>query len=386
MKKTIEEYIADYMAGTLSREEAAELHRLLQEDPEAGRFFRDAREAESLLRALKLGESVQIPLAYARYVEVAGRRRRMRRLRRWTIGVAAAAAVLAGVLWITPLVNPPAPAVVATVEQPVIAPGELKATLRTENGQTLEITSASASRLVAPDGTIIENDSLEGLRFDRSRVEEAVSWQTLDVPVGGEYRFALPDGTRVWVNSASSVRFPNRFAGERREIYMTGEIYMEVAHDAAHPFIVHADDKSVRVLGTKFNVAAYGDEEEVRATLVDGAVRVTNQKGDSRVLAPGQQALTMGEGLAVREVDVALVTSWLSGKYVFDKERLERIVLQLSRWYGAAFDFVSPDTKSVRFSGSVSKYDSLDEVLERLERTSNVRFDRMDDKILVNKR
>ena len=60
--------------------------------------------------------------------------------------------------------------------------------------------------------------------------------------------------------------------------------------------------------------------------------------------------------------------------------------LQLSRWYGAAFDFVSPDTKSVRFSGSVSKYDSLDEVLERLERTSNVRFDRMDDKILVNKR
>ena len=137
MKKTIEEYIADYMAGTLSREEAAELHRLLQEDPEAGRFFRDAREAESLLRALKLGESVQVPLAYAHYVEVAGHRRRMRRLRRWTVGVAAAAAVLAGVLWITPLVNPPAPAVVATVEQPIIAPGELKATLRAENGQTL---------------------------------------------------------------------------------------------------------------------------------------------------------------------------------------------------------------------------------------------------------
>ena len=137
MKKTIEEYIADYMVGTLSREEAAELHRLLQEDPEAGRFFRDAREAESLLRALKLGESVQVPLAYARYVEAAGHRRRMRRLRRWTIGVAAAAAVLAGALWITPLVNPPEPAVVATVEQPVIAPGELKATLRAENGKTL---------------------------------------------------------------------------------------------------------------------------------------------------------------------------------------------------------------------------------------------------------
>ena len=93
MKKTIEEYIADYMARTLSREEAAELHRLLQEDPEAGCFFRDAREAESLLRALKLGESVQVPLAYARYVEVVGHRRRMRRLRRWTVGIAATAGI-----------------------------------------------------------------------------------------------------------------------------------------------------------------------------------------------------------------------------------------------------------------------------------------------------
>ena len=288
MKKTIEEYIADYMAGTLSREEAAELHRLLQEDPEAGRFFRDAREAESLLRALKLGESVQVPLAYARYVEAAGHRRRMRRLRRWTVGVAAAAAVLAGVLWITPLVNPPAPAVVAIVEQPVIAPGELKATLRTVTGQTLEITSAWASRLVAPDGTIIENDSLEGLRFDRSRTEEAVTWQTLDVPVGGEYRFALPDGTRVWVNSASSVRFPNRFAGERREIYMTGEIYMEVAHDAAHPFIVHTDDKSVRVLGTKFNLMAYPGDREVVTTLVEGSVKVHSPLRTA-IISPNQQ-------------------------------------------------------------------------------------------------
>ena len=371
MKKTIEEYIADYMVGTLSREEAAELHRLLQEDPEAGRFFRDAREAESLLRALKLGESVQVPLAYARYVEAAGHRRRMRRLRRWTVGVAAAAAVLAGVLWITPLVNPPAPAVVATVEQPVIAPGELKATLRTENGQTLEITSASASRLVAPDGTIIEHDSLEGLRFDRSRVEEAVSWQTLDVPVGGEYRFALPDGTRVWVNSASSVRFPNRFAGERREIYMTGEIYMEVAHDAARPFIVHTDDKSVRVLGTKFNVAAYG--AEVVTTLVEGRVAV--EAGSKRVtLEPDRQAVWDGKQMEVRQVDASNYGLWRKGIFYFEDRRLEEILEALARWYGVEVFYVNPETKDMRFTVEIKRYENIDAILRRIAQTERVHF------------
>ena len=376
MKKTIEEYIADYMAGTLSREEAAELHRLLQEDPEAGRFFRDAREAESLLRALKLGESVQVPLAYARYVEAAGHRRRMRRLRRWTIGVAAAAAVLAGVLWITPLVNPPAPAVVATVEQPVIAPGELKATLRTENGQTLEITSASASRLVAPDGTIIENDSLEGLRFDRSRVEEAVSWQTLDVPVGGEYRFALPDGTRVWVNSASSVRFPNRFAGERREIYMTGEIYMEVAHDAARPFIVHTDDKSVRVLGTKFNLMAYPGDREVVTTLVEGSVEFCDRTKCVR-LQPGEQAILdeATGAIETREVNTALYTSWASGMFEYENMPLEDIARQLTRWYDVQFVFDDPVFRAHAFTGVVKRTQTLDKVLSLIEKTTNVSFE-----------
>ena len=95
---------------------------------------------------------------------------------------------------------------------------------------------------------------------------------------------------------------------------MTGEIYMEVAHDAAHPFIVHTDDKSVRVLGTKFNLMAYPGDREVVTTLVEGSVEFCDRTKCVR-LQPGEQAvLDEATGaIETREVNTALYTSWASG-------------------------------------------------------------------------
>ena len=334
MKKTIEEWIADYCAGTLTREEGEQLRQLLLHDPEARRFFRDAREAESLMRALVTA------------------------------------------LWIYPRTERAVLPQLAEVEQPSIAPGELKAVLSDESGQRLEITSASSSRIVAPDGTVLVNDSLEGLRYDRSCMEEQVKWQTLSVPVGGEYRFALPDGTRVWVNSASEVRFPTRFAGDLREIYMTGEVYMEVAHDARHPFVVHTGEKLVRVLGTTFNLAAYPDEQEVVATLVEGSVEFCDREKCVR-LQPGEQAvLDEATGrIEKREVNTALYTSWASGMFEYENMPLEDIARQLSRWYDVQFVFDDSAFRSHAFTGVVKRTQTLEKVLSLIEKTTNVSFE-----------
>lgn len=379
MKKTIEEWIADYCAGTLTREEGEQLRQLLLHDPEARRFFRDAREAESLMRALEWDRRLDAREAWQRCLAAWKHRRQVRRLRRWVLsGVAAAVAVGAIVtaLWIYPQTERAVLPQLAEVEQPSIAPGELKAVLSDESGQRLEITSASSSRIVAPDGTVLVNDSLEGLRYDRSRMEEQVKWQTLSVPVGGEYRFALPDGTRVWVNSASEVRFPTRFAGDLREIYMTGEVYMEVAHDARHPFVVHTGEKLVRVLGTTFNLAAYPDEQEVVATLVEGSVEFCDREKCVR-LQPGEQAvLDEATGrIEKREVNTALYTSWASGMFEYENMPLEDIARQLSRWYDVQFVFDDTAFRSHAFTGVVKRTQTLEKVLSLIEKTTNVSFE-----------
>lgn len=379
-RKVIEELIADYCAGTLSKREAKELRRYLREHPEAERSLRDAREAQSVLRAIRIREGVDAGEAERRVAALLARRNGKRRIVQWLWGGVAAAAVLVVALMV---VRPgglrQSPPLADMTERPAIVPGEVKATLRDESGQALEITSGSTSRIVTPDGTVVENDSLEGLRYDRSVAGEEVKMQTLTVPVGGEYRFTLADGTRVWVNSASEVRFPTRFTGERREIHTTGEVYLEVAHDSLRPFIVRSGDKSVQVLGTKFNFMAYPDERQVVTTLVEGSVAFCDAEHCVR-LRPGEQVVLdeTAEKIDKRRVDVSLYTSWVTGSFEYERMALEDIARQLSRWYNVRFVFDAPEFRTHLFTGVVRRTQTLDEVLVLMEKTTDVSFEIVD--------
>lgn len=386
--KTIEELIADYCAGALSAKEAARLHRYLRENPEAERMFRDAREVHSVLRSAKVAGGMDVREAERRFRALLARRSRRARAIRWLGGGMAAAAVIVAVLMMArPDSSLRQEPVVEMAGLSRIAPGEVKATLSDESGRAVEITSESVSRLVTPDGTVLVNDSLGGLRYDRSgTADEVARTQTLTVPVGGEYRFTLADGSQVWVNSASEVRFPTRFTGDSREIYMSGEIYIEVARDEARPFIVHAGDKSVRVLGTKFNLTAYPDENEVVTTLVEGSVEFCD--GDKCVpVRPGEQVVldeTTGR-METREVDVSLYTSWASGTFEYEQMELEAIARQLTRWYDVRFEFDAPEFRDHPFTGVVKRNQTLDEVLRLIEKTTNVSFEIVDRTVHVKR-
>src|SRR5581483_9984787 len=99
------------------------------------------------------------------------------------------------------------------------------------------------------------------------------------------YQVILPDGSKVWLNAASSLRFPTSFAGNTRTVELMGEGYFQVEKDKARPFRVQvsplpgaapatAGRMEVEVLGTEFDLMAYGDEDHQAATLIDGDVVV----------------------------------------------------------------------------------------------------------------
>ena len=202
-----------------------------------------------------------------------------------------------------------------------------------------------------------------------------MKYHTLAVPVGGEYHFTLADGTRVWVNSASEVRFPNCFSGKKREIYVKGEVYLEVARDEKHPFVVHAGENEVRVLGTRFNLTAYPDEQEVITTLVEGSVEFWNDQSSIR-LKPGEQSVLDREtnNLEKQKVDVSIYTSWVSGTYEYERMPLSDITRQLSRWYDVQFVYETTEFSNHPFTGVVKRDQSLEEVLSIIEKTTNIKF------------
>ncbi|MBO9633514.1 MAG: FecR family protein [Chitinophagaceae bacterium] len=219
---------------------------------------------------------------------------------------------------------------------------------------------------------------------------DSALFNTINTGVGGGYTLWLPDGTEVQLNAASSLTFPVAFSATRRVVQASGELYFTV-HKKPVPFFVHTPGMNMEVLGTRFNVHVFPEEKLATTTLEEGSLRVwkqlrhmeglrsSNAKVDV-VLVPGQQAqisnfpqgADMG-GIRVEQVNVAEVVSWKTGQFSFSEMDCETMARQLSRWYGAKFEF--PDgVPGTKFSGWFNRMEKLPAILQSLEGTGEVMF------------
>ncbi len=243
----------------------------------------------------------------------------------------------------------------------VILPGSNRATITLGNGQVLTLSGAhkgvinTGETLTYVDGTPIE--SLEGIQL-----------VTLTTPRAGQYAVTLSDGTRVWLNAASELIYPTRFDGNERQVWVKGEAFFEVEHDKNKPFIVHANQQKVQVLGTKFNVYAYPDEIVQHTTLVEGAVLVSGKGNEQRLrLSPGQQAISKAEeGLSIISVNPREYTSWKDGIIQLNGYELSEILRQLERWYDVEFGEIPIGIESDRLFGMIRRDVPLNDVLQTL--------------------
>lgn len=160
------------------------------------------------------------------------------------------------------------------------------------------------------------------------------------VPSAKQSQLTLPDGTKVWVNCDTKIKYSNRFNSNERNIYLNGEAYFEVSGNEDLPFRVFANGVEIKVLGTKFNVKGYADENRVETILVEGKVelsRIGDKSGRSIELQPGDKAtlnLTTSK-VAVSREDVFDDIAWKDGKMIFRNSPLEEVCKILSRRYNA---------------------------------------------------
>lgn len=190
----------------------------------------------------------------------------------------------------------------------------------------------------------------------------------ISVAFGEKEHLLLPDSTEVWLNAGSLLRYPRRFADARRQVYLDGEAYFSVRKDAARPFRVETSRLSVKVLGTKFNVKAYPDEERIITTLSSGKVEVSTPSQSPQILKPNEQ-LTYDKRtshISIAEVQATDAEGWMAGKLIFTDASFAEIQQTLERHYNVAIENAAAVPDSGRYTVRFLKNENLDEVLSVL--------------------
>lgn len=234
-----------------------------------------------------------------------------------------------------------------------IAPGSNKAFITLANGKTITLTGIANGTLANQGSTHINATSAGSVAYvGGTNDAAATAFNTLSTPRGGQYALVLSDGTKVWLDAASSITYPVAFTGDKRAVTIKGQVYFEVAHNAAKPFIVTANNQTVEVLGTHFNINAYTDEPAVTTTLLEGRIKITAKSG-SKILNPGNQArITDGQLAVIENADIDEVIAWHKGLFKFKEADITEVMRQLSRWYDVdvTYEGTVPNTK---FSGEL---------------------------------
>lgn len=206
-----------------------------------------------------------------------------------------------------------------------------------------------------------------------SQTKTEMVYNQLVVPVAKRTSLELADGSKIWVNANTRVVYPVTFEEKKREIYVEGEIYIEVYPDKERPFIVKSPKMDIRVLGTKFNVSTYESSPEVSVVLVSGKVNVRTDNRVESVLKPSDRLAYKNGITDIQEVNVENYISWKDGFYTFDNECFSTVLNKLSDYYGKKIKY-STAAGALRCSGSLNLDEDIVKVLTGLKSTMPVNF------------
>src|SRR5687768_7861689 len=251
----------------------------------------------------------------------------------------------------------------------------------------------SAAAIILVAATIVGYNNYSGNK------EQTV--KTIASACGERKNIQLPDGSIVTLNAASKIEIDNSFGVSSRNVYLEGEAFFDVKHDAAIPFIVHTPMMDVKALGTAFDVKAYLSDKVTETSLIRGLVEITLKEGDNRkmLLHPnqkirwvhqvtnkrntnsshGQQGITVNatnnltRDLKVTNSGSIKEIAWTENKLIFEDESLDEISRLLGRWYGVNIHIKDDTIRSYRFTGMFQKED-LNTVLSFLNESRRFNY------------
>ncbi|MCD0488976.1 FecR domain-containing protein [Pedobacter sp. MC2016-14] len=196
---------------------------------------------------------------------------------------------------------------------------------------------------------------------------KAVAKAKLNKVTADEHRkIKLPDGSTVVLNNNSTLEFPEDFVGGRREVILKGEGYFDIKHNPDKPFVVYAGKIKTTVLGTAFNINAYGDKQDVVVTVTRGKVMVQDESKTIGIIVPDQQIVynKIQMKSLVMPVMAKKSIAWQERDLFFDEVTMEEAAGELSRYFNVKISFANEASKECRFTGTFLRGEGLEEILK----------------------
>ena len=196
---------------------------------------------------------------------------------------------------------------------------------------------------------------------------------------GSKSKIVLPDGSEVWLNAGSKLTYDEQFGKTLREVKLTGEAFFDVVKNPSKPFVIHASNVDIKVLGTQFNVKSYPGERTTEAALIRGTIEVSirsrhlekiilhpnekivvqNDTADIKTTASKEPEKLIAEPmvtikkLTYQQKDSAILeTSWVENKLIFQDESFQELAVKMERWYGVNIQFKDRSVEQIRLTGT----------------------------------
>lgn len=311
------------------------------------------------------------------------KRNRQRRIRLYlSVSAVASIALLLIMLW--PLSFPESQAVdenlLVSADSSLVNHKDVRLVLANNRTITFE---GDADIKYDKKGKIVTNAGVEDIKASNAPATE-IALNTLIVPKGKRSSLTLADGSKVWINSGSTLQFPTTFKEDTREIWVNGEIYIEVKKNKEQPFHVNTSHMVVNVVGTRFNVTAYPEDRDYSVVLVEGCVDVNIDEEKARLL-PNQMLSVSNEQISVKEIDVNNYISWKDGYLRFASEPLSNVLKRLSRYYDKPIE-CADNVADLKCNGKLVLFDNIEDALKTIYNTIPITYSIEAERIVVQKR
>jgi len=273
----------------------------------------------------------------------------------------------------------------------IVIPGNAAITLELDNGEIKVIDENGSEAIVTASGKVIGQQNKTKLKYEGEKKLNELTYNTLTVPYGKRFDIELSDGTVVYLNAGSSIKYPVSFIeGLKRQVFLTGEAYLEVARNVDNPFIVNADELNVQVLGTKFNISNYPEDKRAEVVLVEGSVGMYRDnenfdKSKNVVLLPGLKGSFDENTLEIetKEVSTKVYTAWVSGELVFRNMTFDNILKKLERTYNVTIYNGNRILGRKPFNASFKDRD-INEVLQSFKKHYGIEYSIINNEVKIN--
>ena len=255
---------------------------------------------------------------------------------------------------------------------------------------------------------VIAGASLFFLYNPKKVVTNEITVFNFSTKAGERKKIKLPDGSTVFLNAKSSLVLKKDFNVNTREVTLNGEAYFDVEHNKNKPFKVHTADFNINVLGTAFNVKAYGDGVSSEATLIRGLITMETTSGDGGIitLKPSQKVtfyraatlqtpqkttkafktkpeISINHYTVIKDSTI-VETAWTQNRIEIYDQDFEEIRQVLEKWYNVEIKFDNPKLANYRFTATFGN-ESIKQVLEALQKVENFKYEIKNNKVIISK-